>query len=810
MHGSNKKGTVYNLLSRNVDINDISYRSDYFIVSDLNQTFTSGKNFFTINGSNKLKQNAAILLEVVDSEGDVLYYETADSGYFKYSDTTDLIVGVHVYESTPSGFGTITLLGTTVDGKSVRWSTNIKINPNLENSSRVVFLNNPEIQVSEFLSFVLNQDISSAQQSINTISGSIYGYSSFPKPYSDIKSVDFTKFDSDYRLRYIDTSSVNSLGLFSKDNINNEIILNIKDIAYLDNNVLKTASLNITESFRVKNVINNFELQLDRPFTYKINTINQIVPIISASFTHQFFSNLYITASSLTGSGDGTPNTDIYFYQTVDGVNIFLKESFLDITYKNLKTLTGKVYRHKIYRRSLNKASEFECVADEPLIEKEFIFDSSTINRFYANIGEFFNLNHVNRYYYTSSSDLSLSQSSVEVLNSLVCNINNKNLDQSRYIIIKNDTSLLTPSTYSSSYVNYDEQSFLNQTGSSYDSNFIKLYKNTDYLFSANLEIQKNDFLEESKLLFYFTGSYNTSSAIVEKNYVTNKGLILHQYILPIGTNYKKFTKTDFNILNFLNDYIGTVVIVPININYFRLSNLSLISHAEKGFSPDSFFSRISFPVSIKNEQFEIKSELLDVNNNSVYSNLRKIISVDKDGQTLYKNISGFVQADAQSIINVVASGSGKLILSASREPTASFNQSRATLSVIESFAIIENDTNGYPFFKVESGSRSPSARYMELSGSFYLTGSQYIKDGFQLYGTSSNSISSSYALSSSNSISSSYAKSSSLGYFISDNSQNSYFTASVFDESARTASGYIKTNIGGIGEIYIPYYTSI
>ena len=349
----NKKGTVYNLLSRNVDINDTSYRSDYFIVSDLNSTLTSGKNFFTINGSNKLKPNAPILLEIIDSEGNVLYYETANSGYFKYSDTTDLIIGIHVYESTPSGFGTLTLMGVTTDGKSVRWTTNIKINPNLENSSRVIFLDTPKFQVTEFLSYILNQDITSNQQSVKNITGSIYGYSIFPKPYNDIKSTDLTKFDSDYRIKYKDTSSVDSIHQFSKDNIDNEIIVYIKDIAYLDNDNLKTASLNITESFRVKDVINNFELKLDRPFTYKINTINQVVPIISASFSHNFFSNTYITSSGLTGSGDGTPDKNVYLYQTVDGKDVFLRDSFLDVSYTNLKTLTGKVYRHKIYRRSL-------------------------------------------------------------------------------------------------------------------------------------------------------------------------------------------------------------------------------------------------------------------------------------------------------------------------------------------------------------------------------------------------------------------------------------------------------------------------
>jgi len=723
MHGGNKKGTVYNLLSRDVDIIDKSYRSDYFIVSDLGYTLTSGKNFFTINGSNKLKPNAAILLEIVDSENNVLYYETAKSGYFKYLDTTDLIVGVHVYESTPIGFGTVTLLGTTVDGKSVRWSTNIKINSKLENSSRVVFFQDPKIEISEFLSFILNQNISQQQQFINEISGNIYGYTNFPNSYSDIKSVDFTKFDSDYRLRYIDTSSIGNNNLFSKDNINNEIILNVKEIAYLDNFTIKTASLNITESFRVKNVINNFELQLDRPFTYKTNNINQIVPIISASFNHKFFSNLYITSSGLTGSGDGTPDPTVFLNQQIAGETKFLKEAFLDITYKNLKTLTGKVHRHKIYRRSLNKASDFECIADELLVGKEFIADTSTVNRFYSNIGEFYNLDHINRYYYTSSSDLSLSHSSVEVLNSLVCNIKDSNLDQSRYIIIKNDTSLKTKNEHSSSYIDYDDASFLIQTGLSYDSNFIKLYKNADYLFSANLEIEKNDLSLESKLLFYFTGSYNTASAIVEKNYSADKGLILHQYVLPIGTNFKRFTKKDFNELYFLNDYVGTIVIVPVNIKKFRLDNLSLKSHAERGFSSDSFFTRISFPVIIKNEQFEIKSELLDINNNSIYSDLNKIIAVDKFGETLFRNISGVVNANAETVLNLIGPGSGKISFSASRDDQTG----SAALSVIESFDVIMGSLNGARFFQVE---KSGNETYMKLSGSFYLTGSQYIKDG--------------------------------------------------------------------------------
>ena len=71
-----KKGTKYNLSALNVDIEDTSYRSDnYFVVSDLDSTFTAGKNFFTINGSPNLSPNSKILLEILDSAGNPLYYE---------------------------------------------------------------------------------------------------------------------------------------------------------------------------------------------------------------------------------------------------------------------------------------------------------------------------------------------------------------------------------------------------------------------------------------------------------------------------------------------------------------------------------------------------------------------------------------------------------------------------------------------------------------------------------------------------------------------------------------------------------------
>ena len=818
MHGSLKRGTKYDLLNRKVDIEDVSYRSKYFTVSDLNESFSAGKNLFSINGSELLKPRTNIILEILDSENNPLYYEIGKSGYASYLDTTDLVLSVHVYESTPAGFGKVVLLGTTKDNKTVRWSTNIKINPLTDNSSKVIFLKEPTIEFTEFLSLILNEDISSNSQIINTISGTILSSAIVPESYSDLDSFDFKKIDVDYRIKYENSSAVLPSDLFSSQNNRNSIILYVNKIAYLDGAIQKTASVDITESFVVSDVVNNYELKLDRPFVYNIKGVNQVVPILSATFEQTFNSSIYITSSTLISSSgfrpDGDEDPNIFFSRQIGDEVVFLKEPFLDVVYKNLKTLSGKVHRHKVYRRGLNKASDFECISDEPLIETELFSDTSTVNRFFNKLGEFYNLQHINRYYYTSSADLSLSHSSVDILNSMICNVDSINEDQSRYIILKNDSSLVTISQSKSSYVNYNQSSDLVKTGSSYDSNFIQLYKNADYLFSSNVDITKSDPSSESKLIFYLTGSYNSTSSRSEQNYVDGKGLKLHEYVLPVGVEFKKFKKDDFTFLNFLNDYIGTLVIIPVNISNFRISKLSMISHAEFGFSPDVFVSRIPFSVSIKNEQYEVKSEFLDVNNNSIYSSISRIINVDKHGQTLFKNIANYLVSDSSTIQNIVSSGS--ITLSASRTPGTGENDfvasgNRACLSVIESFAVQErNILDPSPFFIVENGAVGIGT-YVKISGSLNITGSINMSGSVSLLvGTSSyalNSSSSSYALNSSKSVSSSYLNYTSAGSL---QPNSVYFTASAFPESARSSSGYIKAELAGVGTIYIPYYTSI
>jgi hypothetical protein len=863
MHGLSKKGTSYKLLSKSVDIEDLSYRSSYFVVSDLNSTLSAGKNLFCINGSQFLKDGSDIFVEILDAGGFPLYYEIANSGFIQYRDTTDLIISVHVYDNVVAGVGKIIIVGTTKDNKTVRWSSNIKINPYLDNDSRVVFFKQPTAEANGFLSYILSDDISNLSQSIQIISGSSTGNSFVPTVYSDYNTFNLKTNNVDYRI--INTSEEFPFTSLIKDN---DIILHIKKIGILENGNYITTSVDITKSFFVTDIINDYSLKISQPFTYKVGSSLQVCPIVSSSFQVSFTYSPYITSSGLISSSalnpDGDPDPIILFRQNINGVDRFLKESFLDITYKNIKTLSGKVNRYKIYRRSLNKATEFECVADEPVFAVELLKDYSTVNRQYNNIGEFYNIYHINKYFYTSSSDISLFHSSYPTLNTMICNISSLNEDLSRYIIVKNDTSLITISSSKSSYVPFNQISYDLQTGSSFDSNFIKLHADTEYIFSCDVNIYKLDSGLPSYLYFYLTGSYNTSSVSSEIDYNIDNGLHVYTYTLPVGTINKNFNREDnFRLFSYVNDNIGTLIIKPYNISKFELRNLSIKSVDDFGFSSDIVSTRIPFPISIKNEQFEIKTEFLDFNNNVIYTGIKKILNVDKNGESLVKNISNYLLADARTVIDIITPElnsvvfsnlsvngllkiSGSLITSGSSSTTGSFRVTGSTVitgSIITTGSFSTSGSFGVSGSTVITGSVS-------VTGSPLISGSIYIPDYEMLYGTSSYAVRASAAITSSYShvatsasaaitssysqvatsasaaitssyshvatsasaaITSSYSYTASHLKYIGDvNPNNDYFTASNFGESQTTSSGYLQAFLDGVGPIYIPYYTSI
>ena len=91
-------------------LNDTNPNSDYFRITEFKDTFTGGKNGFLIEGSQYLKESTELKVEILDVEGNPVYWEPGN-GIPEYYEGLSKVVAVYVYEDTPIGLGKITILG---------------------------------------------------------------------------------------------------------------------------------------------------------------------------------------------------------------------------------------------------------------------------------------------------------------------------------------------------------------------------------------------------------------------------------------------------------------------------------------------------------------------------------------------------------------------------------------------------------------------------------------------------------------------------------------------------------------------------
>jgi hypothetical protein len=182
-----KTSPLLNLQNFQVFLNDTTPSSNYFRVSELSDTFTSGKNGFLIEGSPYLKGDTEIKIEILDVEGNPLFVQ-AGEGIPEYYEGLSKLISAHVYQDTPIGIGKITILGelrTYVDADgyevpvpddwigiyNVKWERNIKINKNIPNETRVRFIKRPEIDIEELDESFYAKTLVSTAQSSSTIKG---------------------------------------------------------------------------------------------------------------------------------------------------------------------------------------------------------------------------------------------------------------------------------------------------------------------------------------------------------------------------------------------------------------------------------------------------------------------------------------------------------------------------------------------------------------------------------------------------------------------------------------------------------------
>jgi len=596
-------GKKLNLANLKVDIEDSDPNSEYFGVKEFDPVLTGGKNSISLAGSELIKPGSSIEIEVLDLKGEQLYVEVGrGKKNIKYRDGVSIIVAIHVQSFVPQGNGKIYIVGTSKDGKLVRWSRDITIDSSKQNKTKIRFYKTPSMTVDPSVS---DLSIFSNSQTV-TASGSAYSIALSPQ-----KETNFLNYDS--LRKPVEYNVVTKSG-------NKFTSRMIGETISLTNITLETGVvLPTTFSAKIKDVLNEDTLLLKKPVLYPNDVATQTVRTFrTATYSIQYTPILPTSVASSAG--------------------VTFKKSLAKITLQNLKTFTGNVYRFKVYRKSFNSNVDSEIIADSVLSAKEALLDEITSDRQREWMGDTFDQDQVDEYWYENGLT-SLTADATKIIDGMKLNGSvGANSTKTTYVILKDNTEPSTDETY----VPVDPVQMEVRSGSAWDSNFIELKQDVEYVLSAKVFDSRANLGNESKLLFYLTGSelgYSTSDKydgygikIGEISYPTNLG------------NTPKTFSTQFTLKEDVN---CTLALVP-QYGEFTVSKISIKPLQEFSFSPEIISIRIPFDVSVANERFLIRSELFDVDHKNIPVVLEDVKFFDPTGKTLAK--SGSVSLEWGSI----------------------------------------------------------------------------------------------------------------------------------------------------------------
>jgi hypothetical protein len=333
-----------NLASYDVYIEDNTPNSVYFQVTNLPQYFTGGRNSFFIGGSSVLQNGSSIQIEILDANNQPVFYNPVP----KYIQGDARMVSVEINENTAVGPATIIVMGTavsTIDGRpippdwqntyNVRWTGNVIIEPNLRNTSQIVFLNEPTVLSEE-------QRLFNVATSSFTTSSIPFTASLTPTLYSGIQvgylisAVAPTTFSADLKNGYITGSLI-------IDNVSASMYLPITNI------------LNSTTAFSDG---------------YLIQTS-----------TGRVIDKLYLTSGSYT-TPISAVNTAITSsatinYSKMDIINVNIPISYAKLRVANLNTVSGEITKAKIYSKVSTNISDYKLVANVSVTTEELLTSSS-------------------------------------------------------------------------------------------------------------------------------------------------------------------------------------------------------------------------------------------------------------------------------------------------------------------------------------------------------------------------------------------------------------------------------------------------
>ena len=319
------------------------------------------------------------------------------------------------------------------------------------------------------------------------------------------------------------------------------------------------------------------------------------------------------------------------------------RKCLVDLTLSNLRAYSGSLGFYKVFQQSWNVPSSPVCVAEGPVASDELLVSRASSNLDMRRMGSFYNLAHAYNYMLINGA-ISYTWTPDTLIDSVtVTHIGGANDGENDYIMMKDNTAEVifrtapyVPTIYQTSsfwytdpslYVNggveptasypcavasptlsaYGSSMEVVKSGSIYNSNSVKLSKNTMYEFSmnyANLAFTDRD-LYQFVVYFVSTDNYGAVS-YTRIGDLTNK--TTRGFITGVYTNRFLALKSGY----------GTIKLVPKYITSVAISDLSLKPFHDDIYSIDSLSIKIPVQPSVQNEKVEFTIELYDVNGDLV------------------------------------------------------------------------------------------------------------------------------------------------------------------------------------------------
>ena len=169
-----KKKNKQNLERFNPRFIDFGKNSpNFFNITSIPDAFSSGKNVIKFRPyQHRFRGTDPILIEILDFNGDPIYYEILD---YRDSDGS-LVMAIYIYEDTPPGNCTITFLGTSLFDENLkplnpneitaynfRHRLLLYVDPLRRNDSEIIYLNAPTLSVKERKYFIVEQKFSGSR-----------------------------------------------------------------------------------------------------------------------------------------------------------------------------------------------------------------------------------------------------------------------------------------------------------------------------------------------------------------------------------------------------------------------------------------------------------------------------------------------------------------------------------------------------------------------------------------------------------------------------------------------------------------------